>query len=863
MSAAPRTLDLLRAISLPTWKQHPWRNVVGLVAIALGVALAFSVHLINESALSEFSAAVRSATGQVDAQVVCGSDGCPDTLWDRLREQPEVRVASPVVELETYAQGPAGERVSVRLWGLDALSSLQIRPEWTPRPAEDAGISEDAARFAGIDPDRLFLNAAALKALQVRPGQQVAVQRGTATESFAVSGTVAAGGGPALVMDIAGVQARWGQPDRVDRITRIDLRLTPGASVEALAARWGAMDGWPAGATLQGPQDGTARVSTASRAYRVNLTVLALVALFVGAFLVFSVQSLSVAQRTPTLALLGVLGLAAADRRRLIISESVLLGCVGSALGLALGTAAAVVALRWLSGDLGGGYFPGIVPPLRFSSAAAAVFGGLGIAAAVLGGWLPARQAETLPSAQALKGLGTDAHAGVPSALGPLLMALGGLLSLVPPLAGLPLAAYAAVALLLAGGIASVPGLLRWLLRLRPAEGTLGALGLLAWERARDQRHAATVAVAGVVASLSLSVALTIMVSSFRTGVTAWLDQVLPADLYVRTAGSSAASDGAFLPPGWLSAAAEVPGVRAVEGSRIRALSLDAARPTVSLIARPLHEDALPWVEPPIAAPNGDPYPAAYVTEAMVQLYGAQPGSLLRLPVQTLNTSGALPSPLEVRVLGVWRDYARQFGAIAIDLDTYRQRTGDTRLNDAAIRLQPGAEVSAVQTALRGLVDEADLLEFGVPAQIRALSLRIFDRSFAVTYYLQALAIGIGLFGIAASFSAQVLARRKEFGLLRHLGLTRGQVVAVVAGEGAAWTGAGALAGLALGTAVSAVLVHVVNPQSFHWTMELQWPVGRLMLLSLAVWCAGTLTAALAARTAAAGDAVRAVKEDW
>jgi putative ABC transport system permease protein len=143
------------------------------------------------------------------------------------------------------------------------------------------------------------------------------------------------------------------------------------------------------------------------------------------------------------------------------------------------------------------------------------------------------------------------------------------------------------------------------------------------------------------------------------------------------------------------------------------------------------------------------------------------------------------------------------------------------------------------------------------------MSLRIFDRSFAVTYYLQAVAIAIGLVGIAASLSAQVLARRKEFGLLSHLGLTRVQVVAVVAGEAAAWVAAGVVMGLLLGLAISMVLVFVVNPQSFHWTMDLVLPWARLAALAAAVLAAGVATAALCARNAAGRLAVQSVKEDW
>ena len=173
-----------------------------------------------------------------------------------------------------------------------------------------------------------------------------------------------------------------------------------------------------------------------------------------------------------------------------------------------------------------------------------------------------------------------------------------------------------------------------------------------------------------------------------------------------------------------------------------------------------------------------------------------------------------------------------------------------------------------MQQGLRTLADQSgegagQLLEFSSASQIRATSLRIFDRSFAVTYWLQAVAIAIGLFGVAASFSAQVLSRRKEFGLLAHLGLTRRQILTVVAFEGAAWTTLGAIAGLALGLAVSIVLVHVVNPQSFHWTMELMVPWLRLLGLCLAVVIVGTVTAWLAGKAAASKDAVLAVKEDW
>jgi putative ABC transport system permease protein len=836
------TRALLRALTWPEWRAHPLRQALALLAVALGVALAFSVHLINQSALAEFSAAVRAANGEPDASLVCRQrEGCDDALADILATQPDVTLASPVIEVDSYAIGRDGQRVALKLVGVDALQVAAVAAALLPRPAVGS------ERLVTLDPDAVFLNASAMQRLGLRPGDALQVQHGLSTVALRVAGQVAAGGAALAVLDIAGAQTHFGFDGR---LTRIDLRLAAGARAQALAPAL------PPDWALSAQDDAAQRVANISRAYRVNLTVLALVALFVGAFLVFSVLALAVAQRTPGLALLGVLGLSAAERGRLVLAECALLGVAGSVIGVGTGTLLAQAALQWLAGDLGGGYFPGVAPALAFSWPAALAFTALGTVAALVGGWLPARQAAALAPAQALKGLGGSQRRAGPWWRGPLLLAVGAALAFVPPVGGLPVAAYASVALLLVGGIGCVPSLVNTLLaRTATPASPLALLALLALQRARHERDAATVAVAGVVASLALAVALTVMVASFRDGVARWLDQVLPADLYVRTAAGSAASDQAYFPPGFAASVAALPGVARVEASRTRALVLDPARPTVSLIARPLPDPPrqLPLLAAP-RAPSGV-LPAVYVSEAMAALYGAEPGQVLELPIG--------PATIKVQVLGVWRDYARQFGAIAIDSEVYQRLSGDARHNDLALWLAPGTRSDEVQRALRRLAGEPALLEFATTTQLRARSLAIFDRSFAVTYYLQAVAIAIGLAGIAASFSAQVLARRREFGLLAHLGLTRAQIVGVVAGEGAAWTAAGTLAGLLLGLTVAVVLVHVVNPQSFHWTMELLLPWGRLATLAAAVLLAGSVTAAISARAAASQDAVAAVKEDW
>lgn len=820
------------------WRHHPWRHGVAMLAVALGVALAWSVHLINASALSEFSQAVRSANGQPDAVLRGPREGFDDSVLDTVAGSSAVTRASPVVEVDTYAAGPAGTRVAVRVMGIDLLVAAAIAPELIPRPVDASD------RLAGLDPDLVFANAAARDKLKLRNGDELALQSGPRWQRLRVGGDVAAGGAPLLVMDIAGAQAHF---DLVGRLSRIDLQLQPGARVESLTPLL------PASVQPVPVDEAEQRMSSLSRAYRVNLTVLALVALLVGAFLVYSVISLSVAQRTPQFALLGVLGMTADERRALVLVECAALGAAGSLLGLLLGAGMAQGALRWLAGDLGGGFFPGITPTLRIDAAGALAFGLLGTASALVGGWVPATRARALQPALALKGLGApDARA--PSAWPGLLMLVAGVgLALAPPIGGLSLAAYAAVAALLFGGVALVPWAVHGLLAAVPPPA--GALALLAVERARFQRHTATAAVAGVVSSLALSVALTVMVTSFRAGVTQWLDGVLPADLYARTSGTSLAGDQAWLEASFVQTVAALPGVAQVQAARTRALSWTASRPPVALVARELGPDGelLPLVAPALPARAGET--GIFVSEAMVALYGARPGSLITLPLAG--------TPAQVRVRGVWRDYARQFGTVAIPAADYRRLTGDTRINDLSIWLTPGAAMAQVQAALRAAAPDPAMLEFAATSDLRRISLTIFDRSFAVTYYLQVVAIAIGLVGIAASLSAQVLARRKEFGLLSHLGLTRRQIIAVVAGEGAAWLAAGAVVGLLLGLAISVVLVHVVNPQSFHWSMDLVLPWTRLALLCAAVMTAGIATAAFSARAAAGRSAVLSVKEDW
>ena len=217
------------------------------------------------------------------------------------------------------------------------------------------------------------------------------------------------------------------------------------------------------------------------------------------------------------------------------------------------------------------------------------------------------------------------------------------------------------------------------------------------------------------------------------------------------------------------------------------------------------------------------------------------------------------------RAAPMWRDYARQQGAIAIDGALYDQLTGDRSRSEAAVTLTPGADPARVSAALQRRMPTslAGRVTIASPASLRAFALRLFDRSFAITYVLEVVAVLVGLTGVAATISAQTIARAREFGMLRHIGAARRQIIAMLGIEGALLGAVGGLAGIIVGLCVAQVLIHVVNPQSFNWTMTTRIPLGLLVGVAGALIVAAAGTAMLAGRRAVSIDAVRAVREDW
>ena len=809
-------------------------TALSMLAIALGVALGYAIHLINAAALADFSQAMKSVQGEPDA-VIAPRDSAgqvPLALINEIARDADVAIIAPVIETRVRIDNAT---MAVKLIGLDVFSAAAVTPKLLPRQSD---------RVAGgsVFEDGVYASPTLLARFKLAPGDAVTLARGDTHWRTRIAGDLPAARPDdlLLVADIAWVQARFGPAGGVSEGR---VRLASGVRVGNWLGAWAGR--LPAGLALRAAEDDSARVSNVSRAYRVNLNVLALVALLTGAFLVFATQLTAVAQRSTQFALLGVLGLSPRLRLWQVLLEGLAIGVPGAGLGLVLGYVMSLAFTQVIGGDLGGGYFSGSAPAILPRPAPALGFFALGCAASLTGALYPAWLNRIQPLAQALKtGFAQSPPSGGAAprrrrwlkgaAMASVALAAIGLTRL-PALFDLPLAGYAAIALVLVLGIGAAPPVTQIVF------GALARLRLPAPLRIAVQNIVqaplmAQVAASGLIVSFALTVSMVTMVSSFRTAVDQWLDVVLPAPMYVR-------SKGVPLPRELLGALAQPAApFEKVERSAAVSLSLDPQRPAVALLVRELDRAEaaarLPFTGAVLAAPADRL--VVWISEPMQQLYRLAPGQSLRLPL--------LGREVEAFIGGTWRDYARQFGAVVIGAADYVALGGRFEPTDLALWPRPGEEAAARTWLAKFTADYG--LEMAESGEIRRLSLSIFDKSFAVTYALEAAAMLIGLFGLAVTLAAGVWLRARELATLSALGFDRAMLTRAVMFEGAMIAGIGLVIGLACGVAVGAILTHVVNPQAFHWRMKLEIPWLQVLPGAALSLLAGIFASRFAARQA-------------
>ncbi|MEX2221594.1 MAG: FtsX-like permease family protein [Candidatus Rokuibacteriota bacterium] len=842
----------LARIALRHLGRHPWQLGLAVLGIALGVAVAVSIDLANESARRAFSLATLAVTGRATHQVVGGPSGVPDDFYRVLRVELGARLAAPVLSGDVAAVDRPGRTFTVL--GVDPFAEAPFRPYLSDESGRGAATSESGSGAPGAaagerrePPPRDRLSTVA--ALVTRPGA-VLVARSTARElglavgdRFAVRAagirrelTVAGlldPGDPAsaraldglLVTDISSAQEIFGA---AGRLGRIDLIVADDEAGRALLGRIARAR--PPGAELvtAGARAGT--TAQMIRAFQWNLTALSLLALVVGMFLIYQTMTFSVVQRRPLIGALRAIGVTRGEIFALVMTEAALIGAVGTAVGLALGWALARGLLGLVTRTINDLYFVLSVRDVALDPLVLAKGVLLGVGATLAAALAPAIEATSAPPRVVMPGGALVAGAGGmgPRAtwLGFILLALGGLILALPGgIAG----GFAGLFVLMIGCALVAPAAALGLLRLLhpAAAATFGTLGRLATRGIVAALSRTSVAIAALMIAVSSAIGVGIMIASFREAVVSWLEGTLRADVYVSAPSLVGNRPDATLEPALVARLAGTPGVARAGTSRgVLVPGPGGPVQVVALDVDPGRRPRWRFREGSSDTVWGESGDTVIVSEPYANRHGARVGDAVRLRTDRGDR--------DFRVGGVFYDYGSSSGVVVMSRRTYERFWDDRRVSGVAIEAAPGADLAGLMAALRARAAGEQEVVVRSNRALREASLEIFDRTFAITGVLRTLTVAVAFIGMLAALMALQLERAREIAVLRTLGLTPRQVWGLVTAE----TGLmGLLAGVLAvpgGLMLAGILVFVINRRSFGWTMPID-PSPAILLQGVAL----------------------------
>lgn len=809
----------LRVASRRDRRRHLGQTLLSLLGIALGVAVLVAVDLANESARRAFDLSLTTLTGKATHRLSAGTHGLPEGLYTTLRVRDRLRPSTPVIEgLATYRGEP------FRLLGIDPLSDGDFRPA-------SARLPEGDLRALLTQPATVLMSARDLDRLGLQPGADIAVDIAGRTRTVRLVGRLQ-GDNPAaleglMVADIATAQELL---QRVGYLDRIDLILTP-AQAAALPSRL------PAGVQLAPVRADSSTQQRMTAAFQTNLTAMGLLALLVGALLVYNTMTFSVLRRRRLLGLLRVLGATRGDLFRLVLRESLLLGVVGSLLGVLLGMAIGQGLVKLVTRTINDLYFVLTVSSLLVSPGVLVKGFAVGLAATLGAALGPAWDAARTSPQDATRRSSVErrVHRAAPwLTLAGVLVAGSGLISL--PFQGNGLTtAFVALFMVIIGFALTVPWMLLALTRLaQPLVGRVfGNAGRLAARNVAAGLSRSGVAVAALTVAVAATVGVGTMVESFRATVALWLEQTLASDIYISLPGSAAERRRNSLPPELLAALRELPGVASVSEGRPGEVDAQfGPLPMLALNDAPQVRRGFRF----LATVDTDPWPAlrrgaaVFVSEALAYRHDLRPGDTLTL------TTPQGPRPFTVG--GVFSDYSTDRGLVLLDRASYARLWHDPGVSSSGLVLTAGADPARVLAAVRRLVAASGLaVQVRPTAEIRAESLAVFDRTFAITGVLRLLAVGVAFIGVLSALLALQLDRAREHATLRALGLTPRQLGGLVSLECGLMGLAAGLLALPLGWLMAQLLIQVINRRSFGWTMQSLLPpgvLGEAVLLAVA-----------------------------
>jgi len=799
------------------------QSILFVVGVALGVAMMIAIDIANASSNRAFNLSAESIAGKATHQIIGGPGGLPTSLYRDLRLDLGLRDSAPVIE--QYVRAPELGGQSLRMLGVDPFAEPPFRTYLSDVRVQGAGANAADALNAFIaEPATAIISASFAERWGLKAGDSLALQSRDRRVSVRIVGVLDTADRASaqaldnlLMTDIATAQEIAGTPGR---ISRIDLILPTGYDTAALESRL------PAGATLTTPNAANSAINQMTAAFELNLQALSLLALVVGVFLIYNTVTFSVIQRRPLIGVLRALGATRDQIFALILGEALLLGVIGTVLGLAVGVIFGRASVGLVSQTISDLYFT--VNVQGVTVAPFTLFKGalIGLVASLIAALIPSWEATRTPPAGTLRRSDVEQQARrlvpVMTAAGIAANLLGLLLMRLPTTS--VFISFGALFCIVIGSALFTPLALLVLMRLTaPLTSQLfGVIGRMAPRAVTRSLSRTAIAVAALTVAVSVIVGVSVMIGSFRNTVANWLDTTLAADIYISPPLLAVTSAQANTDPAIIPLLAAVDGV--AQTSTVRSVAVVAPDypdlPPANLSAFDIDtsegQRSFVWN----VAPEGD-YWAALVGGAVAV---SEPFAFRR-GITPENNHLRLTTDRGIQtftVIGVYYDYSTDQGAVMMADAVYRRFYDDTAITSVGLFLEAGANTQAVIDRLQTDTLRDYDLHVQSYADLRAGVFEVFERAFSITIALQLLATVVAFIGVLSAIMSLQLEQTRQYGVMRATGMTPGQLWRyTLLQTGLMGFTAGTLA-LPIGVALALVLIAVINVRSFGWTMQLQ-----------------------------------------
>jgi len=825
--------------------REPARTGLIVLAVGLGVAVVLAIDLAGDAATGSFRSSLETLAGDNDLEITA-SGGVPEDAVEKVSALSYAIRISP--RIEDYAV-VADTKKSLPLIGLDLVAEAGTFAEnksTDPQGSQPQVTFSETLEHLG-DNESIWVGSS----LGYQPGWRVQLLINDQSLEYTVRGVYPDSNGneSAIVMDIAAAQHALTRYRRVDRIL---LKVPPQPSLEEWMVR--VRSALPAGLEVRPQGAGTNENRRMLAAFRWNLRLLSYISLVVGAFLIYNSISVPVVRRRADIGIVRALGASRAAVLAAFVGEAGFLGFAGALIGLPLGRFMAAGAVKLMSATVEALYVSSRPGSVELDAASIFLAFAIGVGVAVLSAYSPAREAAFVSPVEAMargrREYDLRIHKVRDLWLAVALGIAAALAASAPAVSGYPVFGYLSTILLVAASALAIPAVIGAATSLssKLIDRVLGVEAMLASRSLAASLRRTSVLVAALSTAIAMMTAVAIMVGSFRQTVVLWMGDQLPADLYLRPAGSPAADRHPTISPGLAEKIAEIPGVAAVD--RLRAYEISYQNLPVTLASADLNVlrsyrnseffsgRAEAQVLEDLRGSNN-----VIVSEPFTYKHRVKAGDSITLSLGEAQAA--------FRIIDVYYDYSSERGNILMDRNTMLRYLPDPAPSNLAVYLAPGSNAETLRAEIEKVTAGHSVLMFS-NRDLRREAVRIFDRTFAITYALEAVAIIVAVMGIAGALLALVIDRRRELGLLRFLGAASRQIRKLILVEAGLLGLFANVVGLILGFALSLILIFVINKQSFGWTIRFHWPVaillGAISVVYLATVLAGLYPAQMAVR---------------